>query len=196
VPATPEVAREAAPFDARGVGVRMTRLQPVIILCSRTSSGSTSTLELQQLLVEQGATVPLLLIYSARPGVPGSWSERSTTRSSRWTGSNAGMHDRWWRACRGSGAAGEVIEAVLAATDGMPLFVEELTKRCSKGGGGPATTFGDARRLAHGALDRLGPQAKEWRRSRRYRREFAYELLHAVHPGPRRGASRQRSGGW
>jgi len=29
--------------------------------------GRSSTLELQQLLVEQGATAPLLLIYSARP---------------------------------------------------------------------------------------------------------------------------------
>ncbi len=79
------------------------------------------------------------------------------------------------------------IEAVVAKTDGVPLFVEELTKTVVETIGahpdvsslqmGVPSTLQDA---LMARLDRLGPAKEIAQLSATLGREFSYELLHAI----------------
>jgi hypothetical protein len=79
-----------------------------------------------------------------------------------------------------------VLEAVVSRTDGVPLFVEELTKAAVEEGARaeneiPATLADSLM----GRLDRLGPAAKEVAQvGSVIGREFSHALLRAVHPVP------------
>src|SRR5437867_4950597 len=75
-------------------------------------------------------------------------------------------------------------DVVVARTDGVPLFVEELTKAVVEVGGAAAKDIPATLADSHMArLDRLGPQAKEVAQvGAVLGREFSYGLLHAVHP--------------
>src|SRR5215467_947937 len=53
------------------------RLQPLVMVVEDLHWLDPSTLELQQLLAEQGATVPLLLLYTARPEFRAKWPLRA-----------------------------------------------------------------------------------------------------------------------
>jgi len=79
----------------------------------------------------------------------------------------------------------EVIDAVAARTDGVPLFVEELTKAVLEVGAAEAALEIPATLVDSlmARLDRLGPEAKEVAQVGAVcGREFSFELLHAVHP--------------
>jgi predicted ATPase len=53
------------------------RLQPMVMVIEDLHWLDPSTLELQQLLAKQGATVPLMLLYTARPEFHASWPMRT-----------------------------------------------------------------------------------------------------------------------
>ena len=53
------------------------RLQPLVMVVEDLHRPDRSTLELLQLLAEQGATVPLLLLYTARPEFRAPWPMRT-----------------------------------------------------------------------------------------------------------------------
>jgi predicted ATPase len=77
-----------------------------------------------------------------------------------------------------------LIEAVVTKTDGVPLFVEELTKSVIESGGTqPAAQFTIPATLQDSLmarLDRLGPAKEIAQLGATLGREFSYELLHAV----------------
>ena len=99
------------------------------------------------------------------------------------------------RVTGGKALPAEVLEQILARTDGVPLFVEELTKAVLESGllaraGGPLRARGAAA-AAGDPLDPAGtrswPGSTAWRRSRRWRRSppasaasSRHELLAAV----------------
>ena len=107
---------------------------------------------------------------------------------------------------RGDGRAGhgrqslyhqEVVQQIVAKTDGVPLFVEELTKTVLESVES-IESVGSGRRLGRSALslgipatlqdalmarlDRLGPAKEIAQIGATIGREFSYELLHAVSP--------------
>ncbi len=87
-----------------------------------------------------------------------------------------------------------LIEAVVAKTDGVPLFVEELTKTVVETVGERATGIGERSNLSSvqlgvpstlqdalmARLDRLGPAKEIAQLGATLGREFSYELLHVV----------------
>src|SRR2546425_724451 len=101
------------------------------------------------------------------------------------------LGQRQVRAMVGNVAAGaalgaEVIEAVVSRTDGVPLFVEELTKAVVETGAGSAAgeipaTLQDS---LMARLDRLGPAKEVAQLGAVLGREFSYPLLRAVSPLP------------
>jgi class 3 adenylate cyclase/predicted ATPase len=88
-----------------------------------------STLELLGLLVEQVPTVPLLIVLTFRPEFQPPWPSRSHV-----TPITLGRLERPQIEAMVTGLAGgkalpaEVVEHIVAKTDGVPLYVEELTK--------------------------------------------------------------------
>jgi hypothetical protein len=163
------------------------RLQPLVVLLEDLHWVDPSTLGLQQLLVEQGYAVPLLLLYTARPEFEPPWTLRG-----HHTAVTLNRLDRHHtRELVGEVAARtvlspEVVETVLARADGVPLFVEELTRAVIEGRTEevpeiPATLHDSL--MAR--LDRLGHVAKQIAQvGAVLGREFSYELVRAVRPCP------------
>src|SRR5262249_37270112 len=92
-----------------------------------------------------------------------------------------------------SGLGREIIEEIIKRTDGVPLFIEELTKAVVESGDGNATLAASlAPELGIPAtlhasliarLDRLGPRGREIGQiGSVLGREFGYDLIDAVAP--------------
>jgi len=145
-----------------------------------------STLEFIQLLVEQGATARLLLLYTARPEFRAPWTMRAN--QIQITLNRLGVRDVRAMVAQVAAAkalAEDTVATVVERTGGVPLFVEELTRAVLESGDGSLrgreipTTLHDS---LMARLDRLGPAKEIAQVAAVIGREFSYELLHAVHP--------------
>jgi class 3 adenylate cyclase/tetratricopeptide (TPR) repeat protein len=162
------------------------RLQPLVMVVEDLHWLDASTLELQQLLAEQGATAPLMLLYTARPEFHAAWPMRahhSQLTLNRLSARN--VREMIALVAARNALAGESVEAVVERTGGVPLFVEELTRAVLESGGGRITSR-EIPATLHDSLmarlDRLGPAKEALQIGAVIGREFSYGLLHAVHP--------------
>ena len=144
------------------------RVQPIVIATEDLHWADPSTLELVQLLVEQGATARLLLLYTARPEFRAPWPLREHhTQITLNRLSARNVRAMVEEVAARKALSDETITAVVDRTGGVPLFVEELTRAMLESGDArlagreiPATLHDSL--MAR--LDRLGP-AKEVARS-------------------------------
>jgi tetratricopeptide (TPR) repeat protein len=166
------------------------RMHPVVIEIEDLHWADPSTLELLQLLVEQGARARLLLLYTARPEFRVPWPLRAhhtqitlnrlSSRNVRTMVEEVAAH----KALHGT-LTDETIAAVVERTGGVPLFVEELTRAVLESGDAKLTgseipvTLHDS---LMARLDRLGPAKEVAQVGAVIGGEFSYDLLHAVHP--------------
>ncbi len=162
------------------------RTQPLVIATEDLHWVDPSTLELIQLLVEQGATARLLLLYTARPEFHTPWTMRAHHMQITLNRLSA----RDVRTIVGEVAAqkalsDETITTVVERTGGVPLFVEELTRAVLESGDAKLTDSAIPATL-HDSLmarpDRLGPAKEVIQVGAVIGSNFSYELLHAVHP--------------
>jgi class 3 adenylate cyclase/tetratricopeptide (TPR) repeat protein len=158
-------------------------IQPLVISIEDMHWVDPSTIELLQVLADQGATLPLMLILTARPEFRAPWPLRA--HHAQITLNR--LTDRQTREIVASFAAraallADVIDGVVKRTDGVPLFAEELTRllldtqRHSGARDIPATLQDSLT----ARLDRLGPARDVAQVGSVIGREFSYELLHAV----------------
>jgi predicted ATPase len=154
-----------------------------------------STLEFLTLLVDQGPTARILALFTCRPDFNPPWTGRAHLTQvtlSRLPRRQAA--ELTGRVAHGKALPPEVIEQVVAKTDGVPLFVEELTKMMLESGllqeqeeryvlTGPLpplaipTTLHDS---LMARLDRLAAVKALAQLGATLGREFSYELLQAV----------------
>jgi class 3 adenylate cyclase len=179
----PEQKRKRLLANLAGWVLNVSRIQPMIVAIEDLHWVDPSTIELTQTLVEQAATVPLMLLYTARPEFRAPWPMRAhhlqitlNRLSERHTREMiTGVVAR-------QGLAQDLIDAVVKRTDGVPLFAEELTHLILEGEGRPQVrqipaTLQDS--LA-ARLDRLGPAKEVAQVAAVIGREFSYGLLEAV----------------
>jgi class 3 adenylate cyclase/tetratricopeptide (TPR) repeat protein len=169
---------EWVPGSARG--------QPLVIVVEDLHWADPSTLEVIQLLVEQGASARLLLLYTARPEFHPPWPMRPNhlqINLNRLTASN--VRTIVAQVAARIALSHETVAAVVERTGGVPLFVEELTRAVLERGDAklsgreiPATLHDSL--MAR--LDRLGPAKEVIQVGAVIGSEFSYELLQAVHP--------------
>ena len=142
-----------------------------------------STLELVQMLVEQGGGVPLLLIGTARPEFQKSWPDRDHHGQINLGRLDSQQTRALVAATLGeSGVDEDVIEKLIARTDGVPFFVEELARRLLAHGDDPAagdipTTLRD---LLAARIDRLGTAKETAQLGAVLGRSFTYENIKAI----------------
>ena len=156
-----------------------------------------STLEVLTLLLDQVPTTRLLVLLTFRPEFTPPWGNRS--HLSQLTLSRLGqphVETMVEQVTRGKALPAEVVQHIVAKTDGVPLFVEELTKTVVESG---LLTAMDDHYELHGPLpplaipstlqdslmarlDRLAPVKELAQLGATLGREFSYELLHAVSP--------------
>ena len=162
------------------------RAQPLIIATEDLHWADPSTLELIQLLVEQGNTAPLMLFYTARPEFRPPWPLRSHHAQINLNRLSArDVRTIVTQVAAQKAFADETVSAVVERTGGVPLFVEELTRALLERGDArptgreiPATLHDSL--IAR--LDRLGPARETLQIGAVLGSDFPYELLHAVHP--------------
>src|SRR5262249_9227636 len=163
----------------------LARLQPMVIAMEDLHWVDPSTLELTQVLVEQSATAPLMLLSTTRPEFRAPWPMRSHHAQITLNRLN---HRQTREMVVGvavrAALPNNVIDAVVKRTDGVPLFVEELTRLILER---------DARSVAReipatlndsltARLDRLGAAKDIAQVAAVIGREFSYELLQALSP--------------
>ena len=173
----------------------LAREQPVLMIFEDLHWADPSSRELLDLTVEAIERLPILLIATFRPEFQSPWTgqPRATTVSLRRLARYES--EELVRGLVGHSAAlsSELLDEIIERTDGVPLFLEELTKavleRAIAGAqitataptslAVPATLY--ASLMAR--LDRLGPAAKEIAQiGAAVGREFSYELLVIITP--------------
>jgi class 3 adenylate cyclase/predicted ATPase len=169
--------------------------QPVLAVWEDLQWADPSTLELLGLLLDHIPTARLLLMLTARPEFRPPWAPRSyvtpltLTRLTR-----PQVEEMVLRVTGGKPVPAEVLAQIVVKTDGVPLFVEELTKMVLEADllrehedrydlTGPLpplaipTTLHDS---LMARLDRLAMVKGLAQLGATLGREFAYELLQAV----------------
>jgi predicted ATPase len=149
-----------------------------------------STLELLTLLLQQVPTTRLLTVLTFRPEFMPPWGAPSYL--SQLTLSRLGRHHvetMVEKVTGGKPLPGEVIRQIVSKTDGVPLFVEELTKSVVEAvgayGRAPLQVLEIPSTLQDSLmarLDRLGAAKEIAQLGAILGREFPYELLKAVSP--------------
>jgi class 3 adenylate cyclase/predicted ATPase len=171
--------------------------QPVLAVWEDLHWADPSTLELLGLLLDQIPTTRLLMVLTGRPEFRPPWTPRSyvtpltLTRLTR-----PQIEEMVLRVTGGKSLPTEVVQQIVAKTDGIPLFVEELVKTILEAGlvredAGHYVLTGPLPPLAIPAtlqdaltarLDRLAAVKDVAQLGAVLGREFAYVLLRAVAP--------------
>src|ERR1700737_1207931 len=162
------------------------RAQATVIAIEDLHWADPSTLELLQLMVEQGATARLMLLYTARPEFRAQWAPRvhhTQITLNRLSARN--VRTMLGEVAAQKALSEETIATVLERTGGVPLFVEELTRAVLESGDAKLTgrqipvTLHDS---LMARLDRLGAGKGVAQVGAVIGRWVSYELLHAAHP--------------
>jgi predicted ATPase len=177
--------------------LRIAAQQPVLFVMEDLHWVDPTTLEFLSLLVDQGPTARLLALLTFRPDFRPPWTGRShLTQITVNRLPRRPAAEIIGQVAHGKALPSEVIEQVLVKTDGVPLFVEELTKMVLESGllreredryelTGPLpapaipTTLHDS---LMARLDRLAMVKGLAQLGATLGREFSYELLQAVSP--------------
>jgi class 3 adenylate cyclase len=169
--------------------------QPVLAVWEDLHWADPSTLELLSLVIEQAPTVRLLTLMTYRPEFRSPWVPRShLIQLTLGRLPRLQVETMVQQLTGGKPLPAEVLAQVVAKTDGVPLFVEELVKMLLESGlvreeAGRYTLTGPLPPLAIPAtlqdslmarLDRLATARAVAQLGAVLGREFAYELVRAV----------------
>jgi class 3 adenylate cyclase/predicted ATPase len=171
--------------------------QPVLFVMEDLHWVDPSTLELLSLLVDQGPTARILALFTFRPDFSPPWTGRAhLTQVTLNRLQRRQATEMTGRVAHGKALPPEVVEQVVVKTDGVPLFVEELTKMVLESGllqereerfelTGPLPPLAIPATLHDSLmarLDRLAAVKAMAQLGATLGREFPYELLQAVSP--------------
>jgi len=181
---TPEEKRRRLIAVLTGWTLGAARLQPMVMLVEDLHWLDPSSLELQQLLAEQGAIAPLMLLYTARPEFRQPWPLRSHhTQITLNRLSSREAHKMIAQVAASHALARETLDAVIERTSGVPLFVEELTRavlESSDARPGPHAIPETLHDSLMARLDRLGAAKEVAQLAAVIGPEFSYELLQLI----------------
>src|SRR5439155_10675357 len=177
--------------------LRIAAQQPVLFVMEDLHWVDPSTLEVLSLLVDQGPTARILALFTFRPDFSPPWTGRAhftQVTVNRLSRHQAAEVIR--QVALGKALPPEVVEQLVAKTDGVPLFVEELTKMVLESGllqeredryalTGPLPPLAIPATLHDSLmarLDRLATVKGLAQLGATLGREVSYELLQAVAP--------------
>jgi class 3 adenylate cyclase/predicted ATPase len=173
----------------------MATREPLLFIVEDLHWVDPSTLELLGLVIDQVATASILMLLTGRPEFRPPWTPRAHVAQlmvNRFTRRQTEVMVE--RVVAGKSLPAEVVRQVVAKTDGVPLFVEELTKMVVESGlmrqeGDRYELTGALPPLAipstlqdslMARLDRLATVKDVAQLGAVLGRAFSYELLHAV----------------
>jgi class 3 adenylate cyclase/predicted ATPase len=194
---SPEQQKQQTLHTLMTILLRISAQQPVLFVMEDLHWVDPSTLEFLGLLVDQGPTARILALFTCRPDFSPPWTGRShltqmtVTRLPRRQAVEVIQ-----QVAHGKALPPEVVEQIVAKTDGVPLFVEELTKMilgsdllqeredcyALTGPLPPLAIPATLHDSLMARLDRLATVKVLAQLGAMLGREFSYELLRAVSP--------------
>jgi predicted ATPase len=193
----PDELRERTITALIGLVVEIARHSPVLMLVEDAHWIDPTSFDMLGRIVERVQDLPILIVVTARPEFTAPWTGRghvtSLTLSRFGRGQATTMIER---ITAGKALPAEVLDQIVAKTDGVPLFVEELTKSVIESGllredNGAYVLASALTPLAipstlHDSLtarlDRLSPIKEIAQIGAAIGREFSHSLLEAVAP--------------
>ena len=186
-----ELTLRALVDQMAGLAVR----QPVLMVLEDAHWADPTTLELFGLAIDRARDLPALVLITFRPGFAPPWMDR--THATALTLSRLGRRQAAGIVGRVAGPRtlpAEIVEPIVAKADGIPLFVEELTKAVLESGllsdagdhyemAGPLPPLAIPDTLQGSLvarLDRLPPARQVAQVAAVIGREFGHGLLAAV----------------
>src|SRR5262245_40622750 len=175
--------------------LRRAAQQPVLVVMEDLHWVDPSTLEFLTLLVDQGPTTRILALFTCRPDFSPPWTGRAhLTQVTVHRLPRRQAVEVIRQVAHGKVVSPEVVEQIVAKTDGVPLFVEELTKMVLESGllqesddryelTGPLPSLAIPATLHDSLmarLDRLATVKGLAQLGATLGREFSYALLRAV----------------
>lgn len=170
----------------------LARRNPVLMVFEDAHWADPTSRELLDLMVERVTALPVLMLVTGRPEFSHTWAGRSqvTVMALNRLGGRDGTA-LVKRLVGAAGLSGAMIAEIVERTDGVPLFVEELTKAVLESGQAAAMlstapqTGLSVPATLHASLmarlDRLGPLAKDIAQAGAVLgRAFSYELVRSV----------------
>jgi predicted ATPase len=171
--------------------------QPALVVWEDLHWADPSTLEMLGWVVEQTPTVPMLHVLTSRPAFDPPWPPRShMTPITLNRLERPQVEALIARLASGKPLPSEVVEHIVVKTDGVPLYVEELTKmllgsallreetnRYALTGALSSTAIPDTlQNLLMARLDQMhtAKEIAQW--GAVLGREFSYELIRAIAP--------------
>src|SRR5215472_2224469 len=176
------------------------RRQPTVVLFEDIHWADPTTLEVIDLLIHRVRNIPLLVVLTHRPEFSSRWSHYGHVTAltlSKLTRPQCGAMLSWLAG--GKALPADLLEQILGKTDGVPLFVEELTRSILesadlKDAGDRWEYTGRAGTLAipltlrdslTARLDRFAPVKEIAQIGAAIGREFSHGVIAAVAPHPK-----------
>ncbi len=183
---TPERQRTLTLEALLNIVIERASKQPLLFVVEDLHWADPTTLELLNLIVDQAPAVRLLMLGTHRPERELDWAPRSYVSSI--------ALDRLSRsdslavasaAARGERLSPAVLDEIVANSDGVPLFIEEMTKTVADAGSstsapGKLPVPLSLRDSFIGRLDQLGPARNVARMASVLGREFGQWLIEVV----------------
>jgi len=172
----------------------LARQNPVLMLFEDVHWADATSLEVLDLTVERVRALPVLMLITFRPEYEAPWTGLSHVTSVALDRLMPAEVETLAEHVAGRPLPPEMMAQIVAKTDGVPLFVEELTKTVLEGGllvagpqgwhlDGPLPPFAIPATLQDSLaarLDRLAPVKEIAQIGAAIGREFSYPLLRAV----------------
>ena len=192
-----EKTLQALVAQVQGLALR----KPVLMLFEDAQWSDPTSLELLDLVIDRAAALPLLLIITFRPEFTALWTGRPRVSLLTLNRLEPRQRAKMIAGVTGGKALPKEIAAqIIDRTDGVPLFVEELTKAVVESGmltdaGDRYTAAVSTAPLAIPAtlqasllarLDRLAPVREVAQLGAALGRQFSHELIGAVAPMPQK----------
>ena len=171
------------------------RKRPSVVLFEDVHWADATTLEVVDLLVDRVKGLPLLMVLTHRPEFQNRWASHGHVQAINLTKLTRAESNAMVSRLAGDKALPkDLVEQILSKTDGVPLFVEELTKSILESGqlrdaGDHYDYLGSSRTITLPAtlrdslmarLDRYMPVKEIAQIGAAIGREFSYELISAV----------------
>jgi predicted ATPase/class 3 adenylate cyclase len=194
---SPEQQKQKTLHALLTILLRIAAQQPVLFVMEDLHWVDPSTLELLSLIIDQGPTARILALFTFRPDFSPPWTGRShVTQVTLHRLPRRQAAEMTGLVAHHKALPEQVVEQVVARTDGVPLFVEELTKMVLESGmlqeredgyelTGPLPPLAIPATLHDSLmarLDRLATVKAIAQLGATLGREFSYELLQAVSP--------------
>lgn len=170
--------------------------QPVLMVFEDVQWIDPTTSELLGLVIERIETLPVLLVITHRPEFAPPWTGHAHVTTLSLNRLSQAQRAAMVQRVAGKTLPPEVRDQIIEKTDGVPLFIEELTKTVLESGmledaGDRYVLRGPLMPLAIPAtlhdslmarLDRLSPVKEVAQMAAAIGREFSYDLLAAIAP--------------